>query len=797
MLYAYCTAYDANLQFSAFNLFHAQIWNFTTFLLSAIYLFCPEIFRIYLIFIFCPRQERGKMRAFFRKLRTAVFFRKLLVSYLLILVLLTGILIFLSSSLIGTISGYSQQLAYKEAIFYQTSLESNLDALDSLARELSGDQEVHTFLSCQGSIPPQLHYDLPSMIEKLNSYKFLSSYIDTIFLYLPQQELLITDSSVYSASVWNQYHLNDNSFIPLLDEFHTGTRISLSGSGRYASDIAILYTLPYGSSNGGMGTLAFIVDPMLVSSYRDASDLSSDSEVFTLDNSGDILFSSISVQELVDQYGLNPATLTPGLHTVGEYTLYAVSSDKYPLLHVAFIPTLEFARTLSDSRTVAVLCFMVLLLSGFLLSIYLANYNYRPITSIANKVVSSGSIPEESALQRIERSIDELMDIRNSSARLISQNHNLYMEGLLYKLIHGEILSDFLLTEYMNKFHLSICGPYVQMIRICAENDSIPPHLLTAFSQSSPADSFQEWYILSGRHDIKIFYFGTTASPQYEWLYDILRNYNEQLMIAFSDIHRGLTQLAFAYEETQKITDHMSFLGERGEMHYSEISHVAVSYDRNLLFEMWFKKYSNLLRDQDFDAARIIQRQIFDELKNNHYSLPFIKCKIFSFIDHTVSVLADMNEINENNLWEKYSLMDRLMDCSSIEQLESEYYSITQQLSEHLLNASPQESMVDKIIAITQKHYLDPMFSVFYVSEQLNVSNSYVSKAFKKGTGRNMLDYVQRLRIDHAKSLMSQPELTLSAIATQSGFCSDVSFIRVFKKLEGVTPGKYRSHIPS
>ena len=73
----------------------------------------------------------------------------------------------------------------------------------------------------------------------------------------------------------------------------------------------------------------------------------------------------------------------------------------------------------------------------------------------------------------------------------------------------------------------------------------------------------------------------------------------------------------------------------------------------------------DFLRDQNFDAAHIIQRQIFDELKNTHYSLPFIKCKLFSFIDHTVYVLAEMNEINENNLWEKYSLMDRLMDCSS------------------------------------------------------------------------------------------------------------------------------------
>ena len=324
------------------------------------------------------------MRAFFKKLRTAVFFRKLLVSYLLILVLLTGILLFLSSSLIGTISNYSRQLAYKEAISYQSSLESNLDALDSLARELSGDQAIQTFLACNGDIPPQLHYDLPSIIEKLNSYKFLSIYINTIFIYLPQQELLITDSSVYSIQIWNQYHLNDDRFISLLDEFHAGSRISLNGTGRYASDIAILYTLPYGSSGNGMGTLAFVVDPMLVSPYRDASDLPTSSEVFTVDDSGNILFSSISSQELVEQYGLDPGSLTPGLHTLGDYTLYAVSSAKYPLLHVAFIPTLDFARTLSDSQTIAFICFVVLLLSGFLLSIYLANYNYRPISSIAS-----------------------------------------------------------------------------------------------------------------------------------------------------------------------------------------------------------------------------------------------------------------------------------------------------------------------------------------------------------------------------------------------------------------------------
>lgn len=744
-------------------------------------------------FQFLLEKERGYMKTFFQKVRTAIFFRKLLISYLLLLVLLTGVLLFLSSNLIGTISNYSSQLAHNAAVSYQASIEGNLDALDNLAKELSSDQAIQTFLSCHGDIPAQLHYDLPSLIEKLNSYKFLSSYINTIFIYLPQQDMLVTDSSVYSMQVWNKYYLNDNGFLSLLDDFHAGSRISLNGTGRYASEIAILYTLPYGAKSM-QGTLAFIVDPMLVSPYRDTSVLSTNSQVFTIDNEGYILFSSVAPLTLTEQYGLNPASLTSGMHTLGEYTLYAVSSSKYPLLHVALIPTLEFAQTLSDSRIIASACFIVLLIGGILLSVFLANYNYRPISHLASKV-SPTATPEESALMRIERSIDELMDIRSSSAELVRQNKSLYMEGLLYKLIHGEILSDSLVTEYMHKFKLAICGSYIQLIRFFSENNTSLEQLASSLPPMPSTDNEQTWYMLAGRHDIKIFYFGTTAYPQYDWLHETLAFWQDKLIIAYSDVHRGLTQLAFAYEETQKITDHMSFLGEQGCCHYSELNLNAVSYDRNLIFEMWFKKYSNFLRDQNFDAAHIIQRQIFDELKNTHYSLPFIKCKLFSFIDHTVYVLAEMNEINENNLWEKYSLMDRLMDCSSIEQLESEYYAIMQQLSTHLSSTLPQESMVDKIMTITQEHYLDPMFSAFYVAEQLNVSNAYVSKAFKKGTGRNMLDYVQRLRIDHAKNLMAQSNLTLSAIATQSGFCSDVSFIRVFKKLEGVTPGKYRNHI--
>ena len=71
------------------------------------------------------------MKKFLRLLHTASFFKKLLISYILMLALLTGALLFLSVNLTGTISNYSSQHAHNEALSYQSALERNLDSLQS------------------------------------------------------------------------------------------------------------------------------------------------------------------------------------------------------------------------------------------------------------------------------------------------------------------------------------------------------------------------------------------------------------------------------------------------------------------------------------------------------------------------------------------------------------------------------------------------------------------------------------------------------------------------------------------
>ncbi|MNG34810.1 Arabinose operon regulatory protein [compost metagenome] len=68
----------------------------------------------------------------------------------------------------------------------------------------------------------------------------------------------------------------------------------------------------------------------------------------------------------------------------------------------------------------------------------------------------------------------------------------------------------------------------------------------------------------------------------------------------------------------------------------------------------------------------------------------------------------------------------------------------------------------------------------------------YLSTFFKKHQGQNLLDYITTKRIQQAKLLMQNKELTIVQIAQKVGYNNDVVFIRAFKKVEGVTPGKYR-----
>src|ERR1051326_1439652 len=85
--------------------------------------------------------------------------------------------------------------------------------------------------------------------------------------------------------------------------------------------------------------------------------------------------------------------------------------------------------------------------------------------------------------------------------------------------------------------------------------------------------------------------------------------------------------------------------------------------------------------------------------------------------------------------------------------------------------------------------------SLSRLAQAVNSSATSFSKRFKEVTGMTFVDYLGRVRVEKAKSLLQNPNVRISDIALDAGFQSLSQFNRTFKKVTGRTPKAFRSTI--
>lgn len=78
------------------------------------------------------------------------------------------------------------------------------------------------------------------------------------------------------------------------------------------------------------------------------------------------------------------------------------------------------------------------------------------------------------------------------------------------------------------------------------------------------------------------------------------------------------------------------------------------------------------------------------------------------------------------------------------------------------------------------------------ICEHFHFSKSHLCHIFKAQMGCGIKQYLIRLRIDRAKELLCESDMTVGEIAGRLAFESPQHFARIFKRAEGVTPSEYR-----
>ena len=88
--------------------------------------------------------------------------------------------------------------------------------------------------------------------------------------------------------------------------------------------------------------------------------------------------------------------------------------------------------------------------------------------------------------------------------------------------------------------------------------------------------------------------------------------------------------------------------------------------------------------------------------------------------------------------------------------------------------------------------HLHDKLSMETLAENVQLSETYLSRLFKKETGQSVSEYIRDKRIEEAQALLRYSEKSPVEIATDLGFSSHSYFISIFKRVTGETPREYR-----
>jgi AraC-like DNA-binding protein len=109
----------------------------------------------------------------------------------------------------------------------------------------------------------------------------------------------------------------------------------------------------------------------------------------------------------------------------------------------------------------------------------------------------------------------------------------------------------------------------------------------------------------------------------------------------------------------------------------------------------------------------------------------------------------------------------------------------------YALLPQPTSAIVKQAMAYLHQHYARPL-ARHHLAQAAGVSENYLSQIFHRELGLSPRNYLSRVRVHHAKDLLSNTDVSVTSIASRVGFEDPAYFSRVFHRLVGMSPQAYR-----
>lgn len=192
---------------------------------------------------------------------------------------------------------------------------------------------------------------------------------------------------------------------------------------------------------------------------------------------------------------------------------------------------------------------------------------------------------------------------------------------------------------------------------------------------------------------------------------------------------------------------------------------------------------------------------ISDEFANDwiHFNISKEEENEFKKLEIPFDTIIPINSVNvfsefiKNIFCEKYS-----QNLYKEDSMDLYFHLLLRKLSEKIKSNTTEieKSHFEELHKLRNKIQLSPQYNwnLNEICKTLHLSRSYIQHLYKNIFGVSIMADVLYGRIEYAKYLLSSTDFTIYNISDMCGYANDTHFMRLFKKMTGTTPSKYREN---
>ena len=530
------------------------------------------------------------------------------------------------------------------------------------------------------------------------------------------------------------------------------------------------------------------------------------SDGYIINETNDVIASISNIDEPIYKYG----ELKSGANFIANnvVTCYRMKSVNWE--YISIIPLQQYIHEIYRLRVVLCIYIIVCVIVGMWITYFETKIRYRPIQSINQTLnrFESKKVAEDS-LTSLQKKVSMIMENNQEMQSILKRTHSALINDNFTNWIHGQYteteVQKLLKSEFGMEFNEGIVI-YVNVLK-SVEND-IQPDKLTDMLLICLNNIVSE---LLG-NDSRCFFWNYDGILGFIWtdsdidqiensdvLESVRRNmnlyFNIELRFSVSKKFSEVANITLAYREAKVTSDYCNLAEQNGIVLYADSLMKPFSAWKNKAIIMAENEFTVFMMDRNYSRAKVKMESIIDYYKSTDgISLQLLRCRMFGLINLMMDAIS-MGNI-DNEIWDRIVIEypKRLLQANSIFKLEDELMNILEELISY--NAEGNESIVEKIDLIDryiENHYNDQSLSVQLLADKFSLSVPYLSSMYKQTRQVGVLNKIQQCRVKRAKELLIQePEMSLAQIADKIGYSNVQTMIRVFKKFENETPGRYR-----